>query len=55
MLVKISIENFKSFDNATELTMISSNKIRTNASHRIKVKSTQILKYGVVYLSLIHI
>ena len=49
MLVKISIENFKSFDNATELTMISSNKIRTNASHRIKVKSTQILKYGVVY------
>ncbi len=49
MLVKISIENFKSFDNAVELTMISSNKIRTNASHRVKIKSTQILKYGVVY------
>ena len=31
------------------ISMISSNKIRTNASHRIKVKSTQILKYGVVY------
>lgn len=29
--------------------MISSNKIRTNASHRLKIKSTQILKYGVVY------
>ena len=49
MLVKVSIENFKSFDNATELTMISSNKIRTNANHRLKIKSTQLLKYGVVY------
>lgn len=49
MLVKINIENFKSFDNATELTMISSNKIRKNANHRLKIKSTQLLKYGVVY------
>ena len=49
MLVKVSIENFKSFDNATELTMISSNKIRANANHRLKIKSTQLLKYGVVY------
>ena len=48
MLVKVSIENFKSFDRATELTMISSNKIRTNANHRLKIKSTQLLKYGVV-------
>ena len=39
MLVKISVENFKSFQDATELTMISSNKIRTNASHRLKIKS----------------
>ena len=49
MLVKVSIENFKSFDCATELTMISSNKIRTNVNHRLKIKSTQLLKYGVVY------
>lgn len=49
MLIKINIENFKSFDQATELTMISSNKIRTNAGHRLKIKSTQLLKYGVVY------
>ena len=49
MLVKINVENFKSFDKAAELTMISSNKIRSNASHKIKIKSTQILKYGVVY------
>ena len=27
MLVKVSIENFKSFDRATELTMISSNNV----------------------------
>jgi len=44
MLVKVSVENFKSFDKAAELTMISSNKIRTNANHRLKIKSTQLLK-----------
>lgn len=49
MLVKVSIENFKSFDRVTELTMISSNKIRTNSNHRLKIKNTQLLKYGVVY------
>ena len=49
MLVKVSIDNFKSFDTLTELTMISSNKIRSNVSHRLKIKSTQLLKYGVVY------
>lgn len=49
MLVKVSIENFKSFDQATEVTMISSNKIRTHANHRVKIKSTQLLKYGVIY------
>ncbi|MDO5425334.1 MAG: AAA family ATPase [Eubacteriales bacterium] len=49
MLVKISVENFKSFDQTVELTMISSNKIRTNADHRLKIKSTPLLKYGVVY------
>lgn len=38
MLVKVSVENFKSFDKAAELTMISSNKIRTNANHRLKIK-----------------
>ena len=49
MLVKASIENFKSFDQPSELTMISSNKIRTNATHRIKIMSTQLLKHAVVY------
>lgn len=49
MLVKIRIENFKSFDQTTELTMISSNKIRANGNHKLKIKSTQLLKYAVVY------
>ena len=51
MLVKISVENFKSFDKATELTMISSNKIRTNANHRYdRVLSKAYLesRYGTV-------
>ena len=49
MLVKICIENFKSFDEACEMTMISSSKIQGNTDHKIKIKSTNILKYGVVY------
>lgn len=49
MLIKISTENFKSFDSPTELTMVSSNKIRSNPEHRIKIKSTQLLKHAVVY------
>lgn len=49
MLVKVSVENFKSFDAPVELTMISSSKIQGNKEHRVKIKQTQILKYGVVY------
>ena len=51
MLIKISIENFKSFDALTELTMITSSKIRDNntANHRVKIKETSILKNAVIY------
>ena len=49
MLVKVSVDNFKSFDAPVELTMISSSKIQGNKEHRVKIKQTQILKYGVVY------
>ena len=49
MLVKISVENFKSFDDLIELTMISSSKIQEHKDHRAKIKSTSLLKYGVVY------
>lgn len=49
MLVKISVENFKSFDNKEELSMISSSKIQTNKNHRLKIKQTNLLKNAVVY------
>lgn len=49
MLVKIMLENFKSFDEPVELTMISSSKIQGNKEHKTKIKSTHILKYGVIY------
>ncbi|MEG0319412.1 MAG: ATP-binding protein [Niameybacter sp.] len=49
MLIKVSIENFKSFDNKEELSMLSSSKIQTNKSHRLKIKQTNLLKNAVVY------
>ena len=49
MLVKVSIENFKSFDSPAELTMISSGKIQSHKNHRISIKSTNILKHAVIY------
>ena len=49
MLIKISVENFKSFDKKEELSMLSSSKIQTNKSHRLKIKQTNLLKNAVVY------
>ncbi len=49
MLVKISIENFKSFDKKEELSMISSSKMQGNKNHRVKIKQTQLLKNAIVY------
>ena len=43
MLVKVSIENFKSFDSKTEFTMISSNKIRSHRDHKIEIKGKSII------------
>jgi len=49
MLVKLSVENFKSFDQKEELSMISSSKMQGNKSHRVKIKQTQLLKNAIVY------
>ena len=38
MLLKISVENFKSFDKREELSMISSSKVQVNKNHRVKIK-----------------
>ncbi|MBP5231750.1 MAG: ATP/GTP-binding protein [Clostridia bacterium] len=49
MLIKISVENYKSFDQKAELSMLSSGKMQDNKSHRVKIKQTQLLKHAVVY------
>lgn len=49
MLVRISVENFKSFEENTELTMISSSKIKKNPSHKVLIKDVPILKTAVIY------
>ena len=49
MLIKLSVENYKSFDQKEELSMLSSSKIQGNRNHRIKIKQTQLLKNAVVY------
>ena len=51
MLIKITVENFKSFDAETEMTMITSSKIRDTKTlnHRVKVKNTSVLKNAVIY------
>lgn len=49
MLLRVSVENFKSFDKKEELSLISSSKIQTHKNHRIKIKQTNALKYAAVY------
>ena len=49
MLVKLSVDNFMSFEKETELTMIPSNKTTKKKEHKIKIKSTSLLKYAVIY------
>ena len=50
MLAKIVVENFKSFDERSELNMISSTKIRTKTDHRICVgPKLRLLKHAVIY------
>ncbi|SDN23545.1 AAA family ATPase [Lachnospira pectinoschiza] len=49
MLVRISVENFKSFDSREELSMISSSKIREKKEHKVKIKQTSLLRNSVIY------
>ena len=44
MLLRLSVENYKSFDQREELSLISSSKIQTNKNYRLKIKQTNILK-----------
>ena len=49
MLVKVTVENFKSFEETAELTMVSSAKIRKNNEHKVTIKRVNLLKSAVVY------
>lgn len=49
MLIKLTIDNFMSFEKETELTMIPSNKTTNKKDHTIKVKDTSLLKYCLIY------
>lgn len=49
MLIKVTVDNFLSFEKETELTMIPSNKTRKIPEHKIDIKSTSLLKYAVIY------
>lgn len=49
MLIKLFVENFKSFDARTEFNMLKSSKIRAKASHVINIKKLKLLKHAVIY------
>ena len=49
MLIRIRLENFKSFRDNTELTMISSSKIQKCPEHKVKMGNTNVLKHAVIY------
>ena len=49
MILRLSVDNFKSFESKTEISFISSSKIRGNSDHKEKIKQTSLLKYAVVY------
>ena len=50
MISGLRLENFKSFDKASRLSMVSSSKIRTNSEHCVDIpKTARILKNAVIY------
>lgn len=49
MLVKLTVSNFMSFEKETNLSMVSSNKIRQKPEHKVDIKNTSLLKYAAIY------
>jgi AAA15 family ATPase/GTPase len=49
MIARLSVENYKSFNNKEEINMVSSSKIRSHKDHKVKIKQTSLLKYAVIY------
>lgn len=49
MLIKLSVENFKSFNTRQELSLLSSSKIQEKVDHTSEIKGTKILKNAAIY------
>ena len=49
MLLNVSVENYKSFNQKEELSLISSSKIHKNADHKTKIGKTYVLKNAAIY------
>lgn len=49
MIARLSVENFKSFNEQEEINMVSSSKIRSQRDHKVQIKQTSLLKYAVIY------
>lgn len=49
MLIRFSVENFKSFSDKQVLTMVGSKKLRTNINHLMKIGDVSLLKNATIY------
>lgn len=49
MLIRMTVENFKSFDKKVDLSLLSSSKIRKKPDHKVRIRQASFLKYAVVY------
>lgn len=49
MLIRFSLQNFKSFDHVAELSMLPSAKLNSKMKHISQSDTTDVLKYSVIY------
>lgn len=49
MLIRLFVENFKSFNSRTEFSMVTSSKIRDKETHEMHIKKVKLLKNAVIY------
>lgn len=49
MLIRFSIENFKSFNDSQELVMIPAKKLKTNKEHVISLDKISVLRNATIY------
>ena len=49
MLVRVTVENFKSFDKKAELSMVASSKVEGHPDHVATIRGAKILKHAAIY------